>query len=529
MKRRDPPYKGAPNLRTPTIRGRLDAVRAQVRGSLEVDPFFSATPLSDDGAKAAPAYEALMEAELRRTGSRRHLLHGASEAVDVGTGIVKLGARQVVTLDGSPDYDIIARVVPIERWLPYPLGTDELEYVSHYEVFQLPAYMLRKYAKQGVYDPEATETVLSFRGEAQDSPALKILGLSDNTSPDENEELHPLFEGWFHWNDDRWMVVFHYESESLLLAKRDPYPVLDTAPYFPIRSMPRASSIVGESLAMLLASFQDLNDAAFNSILAMSQMGLSPPMVIYDDLFYQELMSKKWEPGGRYRASRERPYEVIQQAIPNFPVELLKLADQMAEGATFSNMQVPGMPVPGRRTAYEVNVTATAGMAKLRSMFLDIREDLNRVGEAYWRMLAYFRVDTAGVLDVYSGYRKLSVARQEISRQTVNPVTGRPEELFVPSAYRRDVRWETSGGDTQTEKQMRLQNLQMAFQFVFPILPYVRQDNRLWNWAKQMLDNLNIPIWRDLIGEPPSQNSDGAYGEALGQVQAMQQGAKPSK
>lgn len=522
----EPPYKGAPSIRTPTIRGRLDAIKAQVRASLEVDPFFSASPLSEDGARAAPAYEALMEAELRRTGSRRHLLWAAEEAVDVGTGIVKLGVRRRQTADGSDDYEIIARAIPIERYYAYPLGTDELEYINHFEVFQLPRHVLEEYAEKGIYDPEAVERVTSYAGEPLPDNIRLALGITDATQPDAAIALHPLVEVWMFWKGVRYQAVMHYPSSTLLMARRDPYPTLDTAPYFPIRSIPRAGSILSESVAGLISAFQKTNDAAYNSIMTMAQMHLSPPMVIFDDLFYKELMENKWTPGGRYRASKENPYRIIESNIPNFPLELLRLSDQMAEQSTFSNMQVPGLPVPGRRTAYEVNVVATAGTAKLRAIFLNIREDLNRVGEAFWQLLAYYRVETARVLDVYTGYKKLSVAVKEISMPTVNPQTGQVEELFIPSVYRDDVRWETSGGDTQTEKQMRMQNLQLAFQFVFPILPYVQQDSRLWNWAKQMLDNLNIPIWRDLIGSPPSQTSDTAYATALQQVQAMQQAKK---
>lgn len=523
MRDLEPPYEGAPNIRTPTTRGRTDAVRAQIRGSLDIDPFFSATPLSDDGAKAAPAFEATMENELRRSHSRKHLFYAASEGIDVGTGVVKLGVRQMPSADPTQpiDYMVVARAIPLERWFPFPTGTDELEFMSCYEHFVIPVHVLRNYAKTGRYDPVAAKAVEHYYS-VTPSAAQESINANDNTMPDDQERVLELYECWTHWNDERWMAIYHYDADELLVARQNPYPILDSPPYFPVRPLPRPDSIFGDSLSKMLKPFQDVNDAAFNSILAMAQMLLSPPMVIYDDIFYRELEIKSWEPGARFKAGQRQPYEIMTSATPQFPIDLLKLADQQAEQATFSNMQIPGLPIPGRRTAYETQIIATAGMAKLRAMFLDVREDLNRVGEAYWKLIASFRVQAAGVLNVYAGYRELSIAAQEITLPSTDPQTGAPLEIFVPSAFRQDLRWETSGGDTKTEKQMRIQNLQMGFQFVFPILQYVSQDVRLWNWAKQMLDNLDIPIWRDLIGEPPTQKNDQAFGAAMQQMQQMQ-------
>nr|ASV43927.1 virion related protein [Hot spring virus BHS2] len=523
--RREAPYQGAPNVRTPTTRGRLDAVRAQIRGSLEIDPFFSATPLSEDGARAAPAFEAALEQELRTSQSRRHLLLAADESVEVGTGIIKLTVREVAR-GNTTDYRIVARSVPLERFFVYPPGTDELEYVSTYELFHLPVHVIRQYANAGKYDPDAIEKIEKYYS-TRDTPAQELMGTTNATDPYTEERPIELYECWLHYEDKLWTAIFHYDSQTLLAARENPYP-LNHPPYFPIRPLPKTGHFFGDAMAIVLEAFQDINDAAFNSLLAWAQFALSPALIIYDDELYREMQNKKWEPGARFRAfTRDKAFDVLATASQPMAIDLLRVTDQMAEIATFSNMQIPGLPTPGRRTAREIDVVASAGMAKLRSMFLNVREDMNAIAEAYWRLYVYYRVESQGVLDVYSGFKKLSIATREINVQSVDPQTGAPVTLFIPSAYREDVRWECSGGDTQTEKQMRLQNLQLAFQFVFPILPYISQDSRLWNWAKQMLDSLNVPNWRDLIGEPPPTRNDQALAAGVQMQKGIASQPKP--
>jgi len=505
--RREAPYEGAPDLAMPTIRGRRDAVVALLSNTLDRLPFFVAKPRGPAAARAATIFEQLLNYELERTGSIYEILRALGEAVDVGTGHLR-----VDLIDrGNGEYEVQAVFVPLENIYVYPSNTDRLEYLNVFERRYVPVWQLRSEAAEGLLDEEAVNAVTSNR---------------------HDWEPIEVWVSWVRWQGRLW-VLYTAEGHTL---RQEPDPLgLGHPPYVPIRAI-RRHGYYGESLAEVLEPLQDAIDAAVNSLVAEAEFKLSPPIVTSHEGLYNQLRSGELAPGAVFLADgpvTPENFQVLQFQLNPAAVQFVELMDRFAEMASFANVQVPGLPDSRgyARTATEISVVASAGTAKLKRMLRSITWDLHRFAKVYWRVLTstvqgvrfvfgdrlvavtsaaddiYLEVPDAD-LDLRTREFADRMLRYglavptELAAQIVANLPVATTELYIPTVAREDVDWAVNGGDTYPEKQLRAQALSQFLPLV-QLLPAATQDRRIYNLLRMLLETLDIYNFQDILGEPP--------------------------
>lgn len=536
-------YEGAPNLTTPTTRGRRDAVVAHIMQAIDRRPLFVAVPKTPDAGESIRPLEAFMDHELSLFDNRHMVLTGAVEAIDVGTGTLKTVVEEV----DNGEFTVRIESIPLEDIFYYPTGTVDMALVNTFERVRLPFYVVRYNAQQNFFDPQVVEVLGRALNSVNETAGQKQVGTTDNVGGDAPGEFDwkpvEIWEIWLRWRGDL-IQVYYSEEAGILRAVPNPLPV-DRPPYQPIHGMPVLRSIYGDSLANLLASLQDAEDAAFNAILAEMEFVSSPVIITTDDELYIMLNDQEWKPGGTFLASRpldNSNFQVIQQQLNPGTLNFLNVADRQAEITSFSNMQIPGLPTPGDRTATEASIVASAGTAKLKMMLTHISMGIDKFANMYWEVLRHFRVRglqvvfndegflligrTKKTIEVPDAENDLEARKQiaelfsqmgvdpQMTQQVLLQIPPETRKVTVASVVDDRVEWRLNGGDTIPEKQLRRQQMMEVLQIV-PLLPAAAQDRRVYELVKELLLAMDIPNMDKILGKAPDQINDEALQMAL--------------
>lgn len=549
--RREPLYEGGPSFTSPAVRGRRDAIIAHIRNALDRDPLFVAVPKSPNAVEAVRPLEAFMDHEITRTHSREEILKAIDEAIDVGTGVVKV---EVVSVDRSGnEKEVRAKSIPLEDVYFYPTGVDDVRHASVFERFRLPYYVLRDNADRGFFDPEVVEQVGKSIAEDRGNGNSMLDPTEFDWVPVE------LWEIWLRYRGQMTRIYYH-ESAGILNAMPEPYgPDFNRPPYEVIRVMPLQRNIYGESHIMLLEPLQDAMDAAFNATVAEMEHVASPVIFTSDPELWQQLTDNEWGPGNTYLVNRPltpEVFQVIQHQLNPGTQQFMQLVDRFMEIASFANVQIPGLPTSGDRTATEAQIIASAGTAKLKLMLTNASLGLNRVAQLYWELLRRNRVRGLQAIFADEGFLVVGTvaadieipnpekdleARQfvydyltqqgippDVVSQVVAALPPQTERLRIASVNDDRVEWRINGGDTIPEKQLRRQQMMQALQLV-SLLPAARQDRRVYELLKETLLALDIPNWKKLLGEPPDAINDDALREAMVMLNQFRAKQPPSR
>lgn len=536
-------YEDAPSLTTPTTRGRRDAVVAHMLQAVDRSPLFVAIPKTPDATEVIRPLEAFMEHELSLYDNHQKVLDGVTEAIDVGTGTLKAVVEQV----GNGEFAVRVDSVPLEDVYYYPTGTIDMALVNVFERVRLPYYVLRFNAQEGFFDAEAVEAVGKTLQEDSRTAGQKQAGTDDGSSLDASEfDWKPVtfWEIWLRWRGDLLQIHYHEEA-GILRAIPNPLPV-DRPPYQPVTGMPIQRSIYGDSLAKLLASLQDAEDAAFNAILAEMEFVSSPVVITTDDELFVMLNDVEYSPGQTYIASKpltQENFQILQHQLNPGTLSFLQVVDRQAEVTSFSNMQIPGLPTPGDRTATEASIVASAGTAKLKMMLTRLSMGVDKFANLYWQLIKKFRVNSlqaiftsesfvllgraSGTLDVPDEENDLEVRKQiaafftehlgvdpQTTQQVLSQIPVQTRQIKVVSVDDDRVLWKLNGGDTIPEKQLRRQQIMEVLQLV-PLLPAAAQDRRVYELVKELLQAMDIPNMDKILGKPPENSDDAALQQAL--------------
>jgi len=541
---RDEGYDGMPNLTTPTTRGRRDAVVAHIMQAVDRQPLFVAVPKTPDAAESIRPLEAFMDHELSLYDNRQMVLDGIREGIDVGTGTLKI----VVEETGNSEFAVRIDAIPLEDIYYYPTGTTDMALVNTFERVRLPYYVVRYNAQQQFFDAAAVEKLGTAMGSLNDTAGQRQVGTTDNVVTNNASEYDwkpvEIWEIWLRWRGDL-LHIFYSEEVGILRAVPNPLPI-DRPPYQPISGMPILRSIYGDSLTNLLSPLQDAEDATFNAILTEMEFVASPVILTDDDELYIMLTDQEWRPGGVYLTSKplqSKPYEVLQHQLNPGLLQFLQVSDRQAEVTSFSNMQIPGLPTPGDRTATEASIVASAGTAKLKMMLTHISMGVDKFANMYWEVLRRFRVKGLQVIFNDEGFlligRSKAVievpdAEEDLEARTyiaemfstqlnVDAKTIAEVLMQIPPATRKvvvasvdddRVEWRLNGGDTIPEKQLRRQQMMEVLQIV-PLLPAAAQDRRVYELVKELMLAMDIPNLDKILGKPPENVNDQALQGAL--------------
>jgi hypothetical protein len=554
---RDPPaYEGAPNHRVPYIRAKVMGASAHFRSALDQDPFFVARPYTKEGADHKGPLETMMERELDRSMTRRQLWRGVQEGCLTGTGVMQLS----VTKPGD-EFLVQGRAVRNEDFFVVPVGSEDISRVSTFLRYWEPYHIMRQRAEAGEYDQEAVEELRSRVGmgptsysEAKDQTTV-VLDQSENTP-------YELYECYYRWGTEElgytlWRVIYSLEGPLVVSAIESPYMnAFQVPPYVPLRTMPQQGYFYGDAYPQILEGIQHVMDWAYNSLLAYDQFALTPPTFMdMDSELYAAMKDTGLLPGGLYPtrgAPKESVYQ-MQMAPAREPYQLLQALRSLGEDATFSDLQLNGMPINTVRSATEINAVQNASSKKLAEDLSNLSEDLTTFARMYWALIYEFKIRPKGVVPVFQASDQYLVAARELdedellthlvsylestgnlppgasgNEQAMSQVKAQLDQMglsvFVASARRDDIEWLPNGAKLAPDRLMHANKMERLVGGLLPALAFARQDRAAWHIMKEYLIALDLHNWEDFLPPQPPETFMGP--EQMAQFAQMMEQTK---
>ncbi len=559
------PYEDAPNITLPIIRSKRDGVIAHLADAVDVDPLFSARPLTAEASTISAAYEALMGRENSMAGTREVLLRAVGEAVDVGTGILGWSLAR----NESRELVIQERLVPFEMFFVYPRGVPDLTNAATFEAIRLPAFELERMMDEGLVDREVASDLLNLNPD-DDNPDTNKRPSSgigqqlhhekrDSTSDDVGDVEHQpieLWEAYIRRKGVLFQVLFSESHPRPLIARKAwTQDIINAPPYEVFRIMVDSNQLWGFPMARLLHAMQSMADFSANTRIAYNQFALAP--VIAGNPLNPFVRALQESGGVKPGAILESimpigdALQVVQFPKPDLTLEEMNLSQRYADLATFTDFQIQGAPfAAGRRTATEVRTSFNVGTLKIRHMLRVLRDDLARFAKKKWAMIDAFKVRPAGVVRVHRETEQFVIASQELNSRDVQDflqefILSRgaldPTELqsslpeiaqimktleatggIIPSTSRSDIEWVANGSDVIPDKMAELQKMTQFGQFL-PLLAQAQQDHRVWYFLKTVLQLMGRRDWKDFILDDPLTKNDAA----VAMMQQQGQGQSP--
>ena len=530
-----PAYAGAPNHVVPYVRAKVMGATAHFRGALNQDPFFVVRPYTTEATKNQPVWETLMERELDRSHSQRQIFMAIQEACLTGTGVLQLSIAQPFD-----EFLVQGKAVRLEDFHVAPAGVEDISRVSTFYRFMEPWHIIKRRIDAGEYDAEAGERLKTNIGsrpstdEVQDGS--RVYSWQNDNQP------HELWECYYRWGNEEegvphslWRAIYSKNQTALLRVEESPYiECFDAPPYVPIRPLPRIGYFYGESYAQVLEGIQNIMDFSYNSKLAHDQLAISPIVFVDENSEIWTLIKDKGLAPGMVVPTRGDPKNSVY-ALPLPPaaeaMNLLDTARALGEDATFSDLQLNGLPIRTVRSATEINAVTNAASKKLSEDLANISYDLSLFARMYWSLIYKFKVEPAGVMPVFQGSDQYLIAAAEIGeeelaqrlvefiQQSSGLMFGQEEQgiitqmvmqatrqsagarLFISSAKRDDMEWVPNGGQLVPDKMMRAQKMQALLQNMMPALVYAFQYSPFWHAMKDWLISMDIHNWTDYL--PP--------------------------
>lgn len=471
---RDKPWPDAPMIITPLIRQKVDGVRAHVQAAIDQQPMFVIKPLSKPATDVKEEMERLFDLHFQMTDSRMEVIKAVRDAVEVGTGHLK----HVVYTAEDGSLAVGSKYVPFEDIFVYPSNTTRSDTTSYFERYRETKTAILKGAERGIYDQE------------------KVSDWIDENDDEGLNELEELWEVWIWFEGSVWEARYSRDV-GLLFARRSYWnDVVGRAPYDPLYIEPSQGSYWGDSIPQILEGLQEVSDAAFNTEVAAAQYKLAPPAFVRQGSpAYTYIRKHKGiKPGEIIPTNGDPRLDIFipKETYNPFSMQLLQLAGQMTEEATFSDMLVPGQPTGGRKTATEVNVLVSVGSLKLTNYYRNILYGLRRHANTKWELIAEY-----------------------------TPVL-RNVRVNTGQFY-----WEPNGKESTTERNLRLQKLQGLLNPAFmQMVQMAGQNPFVAAILKGIVAELDLPSVSQALEEVISAAAQAQQAQAQA-AQGMVAGAPP--
>lgn len=523
-----PAYKGQPNHVVPYIRAKIAGATAHFRGALNQDPFYVVRPYTAEAEKNRPVWETMMERELDRSSSQRQVFLGVEEACLTGTGMMQLSVTQPFD-----EYLIQMKAIRLEDFFAAPAGVEDISRISTFYRFVEPWHVIRQRMEAGEYDEEATENVKSHLT-TRTTYDEEMDGSRVQSYQNENQ-LVELYECYYRWGNESkgyslWRVIYSHANSSVLRLEESPYlDCFDAPPYCPIRPMPRIGYFYGESYAQVLEGIQNIMDFAYNSKIAYDQFAVSPPIFVNENSPIWAMLGEGGIAPGMKIPTPGNPQEDVY--VPQLPqateaMSLLETARALGEDATFSDLQLQGVPTQKVKSATEINAMTNAANKKLSEDLANISYDLSILGKMYWSLIYKYKIEPAGIMPVFQGSDQYLIAAHEVSQEEIaesmveyiqraSGVMFGPEDsqqiaqmamaslgddtIFISSAKRDDMEWKPNGHQLVPDKQLRAQKMQALLQTMMPALSMAMQFKPFWHAMKDWLISMDIHNWTDYL------------------------------
>jgi hypothetical protein len=378
----------------------------------------------------------------------------------------------------------------------------------------------------------------TVRGSATDYSTPSDAESGGNFGVSDELAWHTLIEGWLVDKGVLTKVIFHPLANVILRLERDPFDgVINRPPFFPIYIDPDHYEIWGHGIAEVVAQYQLVADVALNAEVAATQYKAYPPVLVRANSQLHRAIQR----GQTIMPGQVLPYDgpdpeealrVLQYSVNPFNVQMLQMMNQLTEDATVSDFIVPGQPMGGRKTATEVNITATIGQLKLQNYLRHIMHGLEDLANYYWKAIVGLKIKNAampglpkGVYRTYAysgGKDKVYVAARTV-RLTVS-AGGAMYEIYIPGAERDDIEWKLTGNTTVAEREMRTQRLMTLLNpAMIQLLQMARQDPGVYHLMKRLLEALGMGYDVVAILGPEPQPTSPGMAVMQGLLQGMAQ------
>ena len=530
------PWRDGPDMTMPLIRMKYDGVIAHLTDSLDVQPFFSARPKTEEAVEVSVVWEALMERELDLSDGREQYMMSLQESGAVGTGVIGWS----IALNARGEVVIQEGVTKFENIYAYPVAVDDFTNCSVFRRYKEPWFILNSMADAGLLDAEAVRDLQGGGGGADVLTHEEERDATRDSEFSDEQETHELWEAYVRWDGKLWRVIYSERLNRALSAKVNPFREAFNAPPFePIRIMRKPNYVWGHSIPQLLEAVQKMADYAQNSRMAYNQLAITP-VLMGDRMnpFIQKLDTDGVSPGMVIRTMgppQMNGVQVMQFPKPDATLEDMELSQRLADMATFTDFQIQGAPfAAGRRTATEVRTGFNVGTLKLRKMLRDVRLDLRRAAKKRWALIELFKVRPRGVMPIYRDGKQYLISSDGIDRDDLNRLFAEfmqsgqvtPEQLMqeyqvmnpepevtmgqvydlvnggVPGMKRDDLEWVANGSDIIPDKAAELQKMDGFAQYM-GWLEFASMDERVWYFLKIRLELMGRHDWRKLIGDNP--------------------------
>lgn len=529
LDKKPPDYPGQPNHVVPYIRAKISGATAHFRGALDQDPFYVVRPYTAEAERNRPVWETMMERELDRSASQRQIYMAIEEACLTGTGVLQLSVSQPFD-----EYIVQMTAIRLEDFFVAPAGVGDISRVSTFLRFVEPWHVIRERVAAGEYDESAASRV-EVDTMARQTYDEQMDG-SQNQAWQNDNRLHQLWECYYRWGSEEtghglWRIIYSSSQNAVLRVERNPYEdSLEAPPYVPLRPMPRIGYFYGESYAQVLEGIQNIMDFAYNAKIAHDQLAIAPPIFVDENSPAWEFITEKGLRPAQVLPSRGVPSESVW-SMPITPaseaLNLLETARALGEDATFSDLQLNGIPTNKVRSATEINAMTNAASKKLAEDLSNLSYDLSILAKMYWSLIYKYKIEPAGVMPVFKGSDQYLIAAAELSDEDIatrmveyiqqsSGIMFGPDEqqmvvemaleqqratgrLFISSAKRDDMEWVPNGGQLVPDKLLRAQKMGQLVQTMMPALTMAFQFKPFWHAMKDWLISMDIHNWTDYL------------------------------
>lgn len=522
----DPPWANAPTVTVPIVRQKADGIRAHIQMSIDRQPLFTARALSSEAADISGALESVMENELTVTDSKASIDRAIGDAVVHGTGMLKI--------EPTGEGLLALKYVPLQNICAWPDKPDPAR-LFWFHAYYLPYWEMQKLADSGYLGADAVRSL-------KDAVAGKHDHLEEEDATHDapfqvagEHTWHPLVEAWGILNGNLVQIIYQVNTKTILRYEPNPHSgAFASPPFYPIYIAPSSVSVWGQGIAEILTPNQITADTAINNELWHSQYKMKPPIFVRAG---SRLHRTLQQAGGVFPGQvipfdgvdLDEMYKVPEYSINPFNLQILSLMNQLTEDATVSDFMVPGSPMGGRKTATEVNITASIGQLKLANFLRNVGRSLEALSSAYWKVIVRSRIRNAAEnglpRGVFSVYSHNGSGRVYLAAQKVDFVYESPQglyQVYIPSAQRDDFQWKLTGSVTIPEKELRLSRLMMFINPVMiQIIQIARQDPGIHILLRRILSEMNLGQDVDAIIGPPPQMATPGEAAIMGLLQGM--------
>lgn len=555
---REQEYAGQPNITTPLSANKADGLLSIVVDAMEHRPLASFVPEgigepAETAAQVAPLCSALLEREINRGGSRERLVRETSkEAIQVGTGIVKLG---MVRQPSGEWFTQAVGLVKFEHFYVDRVAVPNLKHCfSAYEE-RIPFYQLEEMAEEGLIDRDALEGIKELRSDSFKATAEEEAAefREDTHAYQEETTVHKIHYAYMRFRPEAsahseiYEAIWHDTYKKVLAVRLNPVrECYDHPPLGLARIGKQANYLFGRGIMRRMAPIQQMADNAINSHLALNDLAASPPFLYRAHSPFGKLMTsqRRIVPGVGIPTQNEpdrSDVKMLEFSNPGLSMQDISVAQQFADKATFTEEAI-GTQSGARKTLGQFRVEMQRGTMRVRLDLGDLAYDMAMIFTMMWAMMIKFKVNAYGIIEIEEGGKFLAdhdIHQEEITRIIDNMIIPLVEdgslslaqlvefeeefnkkltEDMIPSARRSDLTIHLTGTKIIADKAAELEMLNELTPYILQGIELAKQDSYFNYHLRSIIEAMGFKdVEKRIPPDPGVVLDDPAQRQQLGQ------------